>query len=80
LTTKSIGGVEFLPTKSKYIIRYTFLCKWILLGYFYIFHTPKFGLEFLDEVNSPDTNEEMTKIKFVDLKKLYKFIVENFFI
>jgi hypothetical protein len=26
------------------------------------------------------SNEEMTKIKIVDLKKLYKFVVENFFI
>jgi hypothetical protein len=56
LTTKSIGEVEFLTTKSKYIIRYTFPCKWISLGYFYIFfHTPKFGLEFFDEVNSPNS-------------------------
>jgi hypothetical protein len=46
LTTKSVGEVEFLTTKLKYIILYTFPCKWISLGYFYIFHTTKFGHEF----------------------------------
>jgi hypothetical protein len=46
LTTKLISEVEFLMTKSKYILLYTFPCKWISLGYFYIFHIKKFGHEF----------------------------------
>jgi hypothetical protein len=53
LVTKSICEVEFLATKSKYILRRIFSCEWISSEYFYIFFTPKFGLEFFDEVNFP---------------------------
>jgi hypothetical protein len=37
-------------------------------------------VDFMNNVTIALSNEEMTKIKFVDLKKLYKFVVENFFI
>jgi hypothetical protein len=55
LTTKLISEVEFLTTKSKYILLYTFLCKWILLGYFIFFILQSLGMSFLDEVNSPNS-------------------------
>jgi hypothetical protein len=37
-------------------------------------------VDFVNSVTIALSNEEMTKIKFVDIKKFYKFIVENFFI
>jgi hypothetical protein len=65
LTTKSIVEVEFLTTKLKYILLYTFPCKWISLGYFYIFHT---DLSFLDEVNSPNSSPSRMKAYSKGLK------------
>jgi hypothetical protein len=37
-------------------------------------------VDFMNNVTIALSNEEMTKIKFIDLKKLYNFVVENFFI
>ena len=37
-------------------------------------------VDFLKNVTFTLSNEEMDKIKDVDLEKLYNFIVENFFI
>jgi hypothetical protein len=37
-------------------------------------------IDFMNNVTIVLSNEEITKIKFIDLKKLYKFVVENFFI
>jgi hypothetical protein len=37
-------------------------------------------VDFVNNVTIALSNEEMTKIKIVDLVKLYNFVVENFFI
>ena len=37
-------------------------------------------VDFMNNVIVALSNEEMTKINFVNLKKLYNFIVEKFFI
>ena len=37
-------------------------------------------VDFMNNVIVALSNEEMTKINFVDLEKLYKFVVEKFFI
>lgn len=35
--------------------------------------------EFVNNLTIAMSNEEMTKIKVIDLQKLYNFLVENFF-
>ena len=37
-------------------------------------------VDFMNNVIVALSNEEMTKINFVDLEKLYTFVVEKFFI
>ena len=37
-------------------------------------------IRFVNNVTTTMSNEQMTKIKVVDLEKLYNFIVEHFFI
>jgi hypothetical protein len=37
-------------------------------------------IDFVNNITIALSNEEMTKTKVVDLKKLYNFAVENFFI
>ena len=45
-----------------------------------LYETYERDVDFLKNVTFTLSNEEMDKIKDVDLKKLYNFIVENFFI
>ena len=37
-------------------------------------------IDFVNNVTIALSNEEMTKIKVIDLEKLYMFVVENIFI
>jgi hypothetical protein len=37
-------------------------------------------VDFVNNITIVLSNEEMTKIKVVDLAKLYNFVVKNFFI
>ena len=37
-------------------------------------------VDFMNNVIVASSNEEITKINFVDLEKLYNFVVEKFFI
>ena len=45
-----------------------------------LYDTYERDVDFLKKVTITLSNEEMDKIKDVDLEKLYNFIVENFFI
>ena len=45
-----------------------------------LYETYERDVDFLKNVTFTLSNEEMDKIKDVDLEKLYNFIVENFFI
>jgi len=56
----------------------SFLTKHIYLSCSFINY--KRDVKFMKKLIFTLSNEEMTKIKVVDLKKLYKFVVENFFI
>ena len=37
-------------------------------------------VDFVNNITVALSNEEITKIKVIDLEKLYNFVVENFFI
>ena len=56
----------------------SFFTKHIYLSCSFINY--KRDVKFMKKLIFTLSNEEMTKIKVVDLKKLYKFVVENFFI
>ena len=45
-----------------------------------LYETYERDVDFVKNVTFTLSNEEMDKIKDVDLEKLYNFIVENFFI
>ena len=51
-----------------------------LIYFFYFHETNMRDVDFMKNVIVALLNEEMTKINFVDLEKLYNFIVEIFFI
>ena len=51
-----------------------------LIYLFYFHETNMRDVDFMNNVIIALSNEEMTKINFVDLEKLYNFVVEKFFI
>jgi len=56
----------------------TFFIKFIYLSCSFINY--KRDEKFMNKFIFTLSNKEMTKIKVVDLEKLYKFVVESFFI
>ena len=50
------------------------------ISLFYFHETNMRDVDFMNNVIVALSNEEMTKINFVDLEKLYNFVVEKFFI
>jgi len=56
----------------------TFFTKLICFSYSFINY--KRDVKFVNKFIFTLSNEEMIKIKIVDIEKLYNFVVENFFI
>ena len=51
--------------------------KWEHLSYSFLKLEEERHIRFVNNVTTTMSNEQMTKIKVVDLQKLYNFVVEN---